>query len=294
MFIKTVLAFIMIGWSGCSTKVPNTLKSRLDTLPKETLKLHAQIQGTGAPVVLLHGFSSSLHTFSYMIEPLAKKYRVYALDLKGFGSSPKPRDARYSVYDQMLLVKDFMQEHNISNPIMIGHSLGAGVALSLAITGVPLKKMVLLDAAAYRQTRPMLLDWMQIPVLGKLGFYLLPARFEIKEGYKFAFYDDAKIPEKSVDILAKNLQSDNAKYAFATANDCLIPDDIDEVSQKYRHITIPTLIIWGYEDIVIRRNKAYRLHRDMPNSKLVFIPKCGHLPQEEKPQETLRAIEAFL
>jgi pimeloyl-ACP methyl ester carboxylesterase len=292
--IKILLAVIMILFGGCSMKQPNTLQSRLKSPKIVPLKLHALIKGEGEPLVMLHGFSSSHESFSHLIEPLSKKYKVYALDLKGFGASPKPRDDRYSVYDQMVLVKQFMDEHNITNPIMIGHSLGGGVILSLAVSGVPIKKMVLLDTAAYRQKRPFLLNLMQIPVFGSLGFYLLPSHYEIMEGYKFAFYDDSKIPQKNVDILTKNLQKKNAKYAFIRANDAIIPDDIDEVVKKYKDIDIPTLILWGYNDIVIRRSKAYKLHHDIQNSKLILIPGCGHLPQEERPKETLSYILDFL
>ncbi len=284
----------MIALLGCSMKQPDTLQRHLQMTQKEDIKLHYTVKGEGAPLIMIHGFSSSLHTWSHLIEPLSRKYKVYALDLKGFGNSPKPRDDRYSVYDQMLLVKAFMREHNISNPIMIGHSLGAGVILSLAITGEKIQKMVLIDAAAYRQNLPKLLRWLQIPVIGRLGFYLLPSSFEIKEGYKYAFYDHAKIPKEGVKTLTKNLQSPNGKYAFAKASDFLIPDDIDEVSRRYHDIDIPTLILWGYNDIIIRKDKAYRLHQDIKNSTLRFINLCGHMPQEECPEETLRHIEEFL
>lgn len=276
-------------------KVPNTLQNRLENPQENHLKLHAVIEGEGEPLVLLHGFSSSSHTFSHWMKPLSKKYKVYAIDLKGFGNSPKPLDDKYSVYDQMLLVKAFLDDHHIKNPIMIGHSLGGGVVLALALSKeVAIKKMVLIDAAAYKQNLPKLLRWLQFPILGKLGFYIMPAHFEIQEGYKYAFYDNDKIPQEGVDILTKNLQSKNGKYAFAKASDFLIPDDIDEVSKRYTEIDIPTLIIWGYDDIIIRRDKAYRLHRDIKNSTLRFIYDCGHMPQEEKPLETLKLIQNFL
>ena len=293
-YLSFLLA-IMIALGGCSMKKPNTLQSRLDNLKKEDIKLHAVIEGEGEPLIMIHGFSSSSHTFSHLTKALSKEYKVYAIDLKGFGKSPKPRDDRYSVYDQMLLVQDFIDEHGIKNPIMIGHSLGGGVILSLALTkSVDIKKMVLIDAAAYRQNLPKLLRWLQFPLLGKLGFYLIPASYEIKEGYKYAFYDNDKIPKEGIKELTQNLQSKNGKYAFAKASDFLIPDDIDEVSKRYGELDIPTLILWGYEDVIIRREKAQWLHRDIANSKLIYIYECGHMPQEEKPEETLQHILNFL
>lgn len=294
MHYLSTIFLIMILFGGCSLKQPDTLERHLSSTQKRDIKLHFITKGAGEPLIMIHGFSSSLHTFSHLFEPLSKRYKVYALDMKGFGKSPKPRDDKYSVYDQMQLVKNFMKEQNITNPIMIGHSLGAGVILSLAISGEKIKKMVLIDAAAYRQNLPKLLRWLQFPVVGKLGFYLLPARYEIEEGYKYAFYDNDKIPQEGVDILTKNLQSENAKYAFAKASDFLIPDDIDEVSKRYKEITIPTLIIWGYNDVIIRKFKAEKLHKDIKKSLLRYVPLCGHMPQEEAPEETLRYIEDFL
>jgi len=66
------------------------------------------------------------------------------------------------------------------------------------------------------------------------------------------------------------------------------------MAQKYHSIRIPTLIIWGANDIVIRKSKAYRLHKDIPGSKLVIIPRCGHIPHEEKPDEVITILEKFM
>ena len=292
--IRILLLAIMIALGGCSMKGPNTLKGCLANPAKTPIKLHAKVCGSGEPLVMLHGFASDMGTFSHLLPPLCKHYEVHRLDLKGFGDSPKPRDGRYSVYDQMALVDNYLREHNITNPIMIGHSLGGGVILSLAVHGVKIKKMVLIDPAAYRQNRPYLLNLMQIPFFGGLGFYLLPSHYEVMEGYKFAFYDDSKIPMERVNRLTNNLKMPNAKYAFREANDALIPEDIDEVVKNYPQIDIPTLILWGYEDVVIRRSKAYKLHHDLPLSTLYFLHGCGHMPQEEKPKETWEYIKKFL
>jgi pimeloyl-ACP methyl ester carboxylesterase len=133
-----------------------------------------------------------------------------------------------------------------------------------------------------------------IPIVGKIGLYLLPSSYQVKEGYRYAFFDDSKIPQEMVKKLSKSLSSKNAKYAFSKANEELVPDDIDKMSKRYDEIEIPTLIIWGKNDIVIRVKKAFKLHKDLKNSELVIIPNCGHIPHEEKPREVLKAIDRFL
>ena len=271
------------------------MENKLKVTAIPDIKLHSVSMGSGEDLLLIHGFGSSSSSFKYIMPSLAKDFKVTALDLKGFGKSPKPDDGNYSVYDHYLLVKRFIIEHNIKNPRIMGHSIGGGVAMLLALDeDIKVKKMVLFDTPAYKQDLPKLLRYANIPVFGKLGFYLLGSHYEVMEGYRYAFYDDSKIPKDLVDELAADLSSKNGKFAFLEANRELIPDDIEKLVKRYKDITTPTLIIWGYEDVVIRRSKAYKLHRDLPNSTLKFIHHCGHLPQEEKPKETLKLLKKFL
>jgi len=246
-------------------------------------------------ILMLHGFGSSSVTFKNIIPELSKRYHIYTPDLKGFGRSPKPKDDRYSVYDQYFIVKNFIKKHHIKNPILLGHSLGGSIAILLSLDKeIGVKKLILLDTPAYKQQLPKLLRYANIPIFGKLGFYLLPSHYEVLDGYKYAFYDHSKIPMKIVDELSNDLKSKNAKYAFLKTNQEIIPDDIDDISKRYKEIDIPTLIVWGYNDIVVRRSKAYRLNKDIKNSRLRFIYDCGHIPQEEKPKELLKILKSFL
>ena len=244
---------------------------------------------------MLHGFGSSGYSFHYLTDELSKKYQTISVDLKGFGDSPKPDDGHYSVYDQAVLVESFIKKHHLKNITLIGHSYGGGVALSLALLNPKLiKKMVLIDSAAYKQYIPSMMRDTQIPIVGALGFYLLPASYEMSESYDYLFYDKSKIEKKTLDIMAKNLQKTNAKTVFLSAVKDLIPEDIDEVSKRYKSITIPTLLIWGDKDVVVRKTTGYRLRRDLKNSKLKIIKNCGHIPHEEKPQEVLNYLSDFL
>ena len=297
MAVKLIFATAFMFY-GCAQKVPNTWQKRVLQDPvKEEIKLHARVfeNRDKQTIVLLHGFGTSWYSFSRIIPELSKYFTIYAIDLKGFGKSPKPKDNRYSVYDQAVLVDKFLREKNLKNIILIGHSYGGGVALSLVLMDKKrVKKMVLIDSACYDQKLPKLIRWLQIPIIGKIGFFILPSSFEVKESYKYAFYDDSKIPEDIVREYTKNLYLPNAKSVYFETTKELIPKDIDKISKKYSTIKIPTLLIWGENDIVIPKEKAYRLHKDLKNSKLVIIPKCGHMPHEERPKETLKALKSFL
>lgn len=291
--VSVLILALMIA--GCAPKVANTWQERIVKAPEAAILLHVETYGSGKPVVLLHGFGASSYSFSRIIPALSKHYKVYAVDLKGFGDSPRPDDHRYSVYDQAVLVERFLKTHHLDHVIVIGHSYGGGVALSLALMDpARIDKMVLIDAAAYAQQLPKLIRWLQIPVVGPLAFYLLPASYEVEDSYRYAFYDDRKIPKDIVKVYTENLRKPGAKRVYLEASHVLIPEDIDCVSRYYRQIRIPTLILWGANDIVIRPSRAYRLHRDLRNSRLVIIPRCGHIPQEECPEAVVKALEKFM
>ncbi len=297
--MRYVSLIVLLGLmlTGCAEKrVANTWQKRVtESAVQDAVSLHVRVTGKGQPLIMLHGFGASSYSFSKIIPELSKYFTIYAFDLKGFGDSPKPDDHRYSVYDQALLVDQYLKKHHLDKVILLGHSYGGGVALSLALLDPKrFAKLVLIDSASYDQQLPKLIRWLQIPVLGKLGFYLIPATVEVKESYKYAFYDKRKIPEDIVREYARNLYKPNARKVYLQTVENLIPEDIEEVSRRYKTIHIPTLIVWGANDIDIRKEKAYRLHRDIPHSQLKIIPRCGHIPHEEKPQETLKVLEDFL
>ncbi len=290
-----IAIFLLILFTGCSMKIPNTWKARIDNPQNEKINLHYTKKGHGQPVVMIHGFGLSSYSFRFLMHDLSKDYEVYALDLKGFGESIKPEDGRYSAYDQASYVLEFIRRHNLKNVILIGHSLGGGVALSVALKNKEeISKLILLDAAAYRQKLPKMIDWLNTPVIGKLGFYLLPASYHTKMAYKYAFYDDSKIPQDSIKELSKSLQKPNARYAYCQTSNCIIPEDIDEVSKKYKTLNIPTLVIWGDKDTVVRKKIAYKLYHDLPVVTLKIIPNCGHIPHEEQPEVVIKHIRKFL
>jgi len=285
----------MFLFGSCSSKIPNTWQSRVQDTPISNIKLHSEIQGKGEPIVLLHGFGSSSYSFVDVAKTLSKKFKVYNLDLKGFGSSPKPDDNRYSPYDQAILVSEFIKKHHLKNVTLIGHSYGGSVALSLALMNQKnIKKMVLISPAAYKQHLPSLIRKMHMPLIGAIGFYLLPSSYEVGEGYRYAYHDDSKIPKKTLENITKSMQSRGAKSAFYSATYDLVPEDIEEISKRYKEITVPTLIIWGEKDVVIKKINGYKLQKDLQNSKLKIIKNCGHIAHEERTHEVVEYLLDFL
>jgi len=296
--VRIALLIIGIVMSGCAPKVPITWKNRIEVPLQHPLELSYTSLGHGSTILFLHGFGESKHTWRYLQRDLARSYRLYSLDLKGFGDSPKTKDDLYSIYDQALLVENFIRKHHIKNVTIVGHSFGGGVALVLALMNkthhLSIKRLVLINTMAYNQQLPKMLRLLNTPIIGPLGLAIMPGRWQALEAYKYAFSDDTKIPSDGVEHSAKIINNPDAKYAYIKTVAQIVPDDIEVMTKQYKNITLPTLIIWGEDDISIKIYTAYRLHSILPNSRLRIFGNTGHMPHEEAPQRVIKEIRSFM
>jgi pimeloyl-ACP methyl ester carboxylesterase len=263
------------------------------------LRLHAETVGAGPPVVCLHGFGATSYTWREVRASLAAAHTVYTFDLKGFGRSPKPADGRYTVHDQAALVLACIDELKLTGLTLAGHSFGGGVALVTALEllrsrpGV-LASLILIDAASYRQPIPMFMRVLRWPVAGPLLQMLAPATLQVRLVLQRAYYDRRLIPDASVDAYAAPLRSPGGPRALRETARQIIPTDIDAICARYPTIDVPTLIVWGAHDAIVPLACGERLHRAIPQSRLVVVENAGHMPHEETPGPVRRAIEEFL
>jgi len=290
-----------LGLGGCAVMDKNTPGWTQYRTPDQSteLRLASSSTGSGDPVLLIHGFGASSYSWRHIVTPLAQKYRVITIDLKGFGESPKPRDDHYSVYEQARLVRDFILDNNLQNLHIVGHSYGGGVALAVSIylaSSHPdvQKSLVLMDNIAYPQELPNFVKVLATPILGPLLIHALPDTFQVKALLKKVYFNDDLIPQDAIDHYAADLGKPNAKYATLTTARQILPIDLQEFSENYANLTIPTLIIWSREDEIVPLAIGKRLHENLPNSKLVVMSDVGHAVQEEKPSLLLPHLQHFL
>ncbi len=266
---------------------------------QKDVELYYESHGAGNPVILLHGFGGNIYTWRYLIEPLSKQSRLIAVDLKGFGKSPKPRDNHYEVQDQANLIFNFIVDHQLTNLTLIGHSYGGGVALVTALKLIKerpnwLRRLVLIDAAAYNQDLPVFIDILRTPVLGRLSLSLLSNKQKVRMILKKSYYDDSRITDDQIKAYAAPLASEGGHYALTKTAKSIVPRDIQHISAQYKEIKLPTLILWGRHDKIVPLQIGERLKKDITSSALVIIENCGHIPHEEQPAAAIAAIAAFL
>jgi pimeloyl-ACP methyl ester carboxylesterase len=267
--------------------------------PDAPVKLFYEEEGKGPPVLLIHGFGTSTYTWRHIAPALALTHRVIAVDLKGFGQSDKPFDARYSVFDQAELLAQFIEEHDLRDLTIVGHSFGGGIALRLALDhdtrlAGRIKKLVLLDSIAYAQHIPIFFRMLDVPLVSHLGVRMVPPIVQTRVALRIAYFDDSKIDPEEVETYAAPLKTAAGKHAIIYSARQIVPNDLDAIAEQYKSITLPTLILWCDHDRIVPLEVGLKLRRAMPNSSLRLVQDCGHMPQEEQPATTLDLLQGFI
>jgi pimeloyl-ACP methyl ester carboxylesterase len=250
----------------------------------------AKISVAKPTVVLVHGFASSLDVWAGVAPVLAKTQRVIAMDLKGFGWTDRP-EGDYSPEAQAKLVLHLLEQRGVARSAIVGHSWGSSVVLS-ATTQAPdrFTKIALYDAWVYEEQLPTFFHWSRADGVGEALFGLFYKQ-RADERIALAFFDKKFITERLIESVDSQLERPGTVAAALAA---VRGQDYSESERRYRAIDKPTLLMWGREDLVTPIKYGERLARDLPSSKLVVYPRCGHFPMIEALSTSTRDLVAFL
>ncbi len=301
-FLLVGLAALCAALASCAPMIAlhdSEVHYKTINTPAGPLRLAVTDKGAGRPILLLHGFATSSYTWQAIEPELTKNHRVIAVDLRGFGASDKPLDDHYSIFDQADAIEAFIEQENLQDLTIIGHSFGGGVTLALTLklaeqSHPRIRNIVLIDSIAYKQPIPIFFRLLQVPMLGEVSMTLVPPEVQVAQGLRLAYYDNTKITARAVAEYANTLYSPASKHALIKTVEQMVPPNIEEIAERYKTIKVPTLVIWCKHDKVVPVFYGYRLQADIPPAELIVFDSCGHMPQEEKPDDTVRAIEGFL
>ena len=263
------------------------------------LPLYVERVGRGDPLILLHGFGASRVTWRHWVPELARRFSVYLVDMRGFGSASKVEPPRYAPSDMADDVVRMILALDLRGATVVGHSIGGGVALLTTLRlqdageGPRVTRLISIAGTAYAQQIPRYVNMLRHRRT-QLLLQLLPVSWLIRKVLESIVYDVSSITDEMVEGYAKPLRARATKRAVIAAALQLIPDDLDQITARYRRLDVPTLILSGRHDPVVRLPLGERLAREMPNAKLVVLEECGHVPSEERPEEGLRVVLEFL
>jgi pimeloyl-ACP methyl ester carboxylesterase len=247
-------------------------------------------EGEGPAVVLIHGFASSLETWETVRPALRGRFRVLALDLKGFGWTDRP-EGDYSVEAQAKLVLELMDRRGIRRAAVVGHSYGASVALAVALRAPErVSRLALYDAWAYEEQLPAFFHLSRAQGLGEALFGLWYGE-RTDERITLAFHDPEFVTEALVEDVDRALERPGTRAAALAA---VRQMHYAHLERRYRTIRAPALLLWGREDRVTTLRVGERLARDLPRSRLVVYPNCGHFPMIEAAAQSTDELVRFL
>ena len=262
------------------------------------LPLHVEEYGEGPrQIMLLHGFGANSYTWRGWIGALAKNHRVWSVELKGHGSAPAPPDDLYALHDHADLVHRLVLQKDLRQLTLIGHSMGGGIALLVALRLLDegrLERLVLVSSAAYPQRLPPFIALAARGRLSEWGFRFFPKRLLIRRVLRSIVFDREGVTDAQVAAYAEPLYSPAHRAALIKTAGRIIPADFAGLTTRIPKIDLPTLLLWGRHDWVVPLDVAERLLAALPNAQLEIMENCGHVPPEELPKESLEIVLKFL
>lgn len=262
--------------------------------PYGPLAMHYVEKGKGAKhILLLHGFRAHSYTWRHLVEPLAQSgYHVWAIDYIGYGLSDKPDHAVYDFDFFIQQIEDFMKAHGIPKAHLIGSSMGGGLALKMALTYPEhVSSLTLLDALGYPLNMPFYLS---------IGRYIhqIWAPFLrpklVRHSLNEIFFNSELITDEQVEAYSLPYRFPGGISATLLTLQQFDNQHLVDMSNQYQYLNYPTLVIWGDQDRLIPTTHYEQFLKDFPHAQCLLIKNCGHIPQEEAPQQVIPALSAFL
>jgi len=261
------------------------------------VRIHYQEAGDpNAPaLVLIHGFASSTLVWSKVFLPLAEiGFRVIAIDMVGFGYSGKPRNGEYTIAGQASLLNSLLDRLNIKRATLAGSSYGGAVAATCALD-YPQRVQKLVLIGTVNNNRPLNYKLMRVfgsPVFGDVVSPLLIGSRRLLRRRMKRVYDrhEWALDERRVDARHLPLRAAGTQRAIIRT---VRRWDAERISREAHLIHQPTLLLWGENDREIPLADGERLHEQIPGSRLIVFLNCGHVPQEEYPEEFTKIVADF-
>lgn len=253
------------------------------------MELHYRSIGQGQPMIILHGVfgtSDNLQTFG---KQLANHYHVYLIDQRNHGSSPHSDDFNYQVMAEDL--HEFIEKHQLKNPIILGHSMGGKVAMFYA-TQHPKQfdKLIVVDIAprAYPVHHQQILE-----ALSAVEIDQISSRKEAEEQMK-PYIADFGIRQ----FLLKNLKRTDDNKGFEwKLNLSVIKNNIERIGEGIEdnvQVDKPVLFVKGAKSDYIKNEDETLIKSIFPSAKIVTIKNAGHWVHAEQPEQLFEEVSKFL
>jgi len=246
------------------------------------LSTHYIEKGSGEPIILLHGFFFDTYMWNKNIDALAERFKVYAIDLWGFGfSTREPLDYGYPLYTQQLL--KFMDALEIPKASLIGQSMGGGTIINFTASNRDrVNKIILVDAAGMPNRLPIMGRISNLPKLGEF-MYGLNNNFIRRMTLGNTFLHNKQIiTEEYFENATRfhKIKGTIEVMLYITRKQFF--DTLIEEIDKLGLMNVPTLIVWGREEQSIPLPIGEEMHTILKSSRLEILDQAGHCAHDDQ------------
>ena len=244
------------------------------------LNLNYICEGEGKDVLILHGWGASIPTMLPIHNHLKDRFKVYTLDLPGFGESDQPKEV-WGSHDYADFVKKFMDEQGIKEVILIGHSHGGRISIVLSSSFPELvSQMILIDSAGIIAKR-------------KPKYYFKVYSFKaLKKMYGLLFFYVDK--EKRLEKFYKRFGSTDYKATDGIMRNIMVKVVNDNLESLLKDIKAQTLLVWGRDDEDTPVYMGEIMEREIKGSGLIVLENAGHFSYIDQFQRFKLIIDSFL
>lgn len=260
----------------------------------EGMPVHYKREGTGFPVVLIHGTGAMLQTWDEWARALvAQDYEVIRMDVQSFGLTGPRQDGDYSIDSYVHFLEQFIDKMKLDSFDLVGNSLGGNIAWHYAIEHPDkIGKMVLIAPSGFEtqdKEGSLVFELAKREWLGNI-LKNMGTRFFVRRTLEDVYYDDSKITEKQyAQYLAASKREGN-REAFIQRLQTKEQNKTDQLET----IKTPTLLMWGDRDVLVPDHLSARFAAALPRDTLIVYPNVGHVPMEEIPERSVKDAIDFL
>lgn len=261
-------------------------------------RIRYRAEGSGPPVVLIHGLGASLEVWEWTVPALRDRHTAITFDFPGFGmSDPLPLAASPDGIAPVTLA--IMDAIGVSRAAIVGSSLGGGIAVVTAGTAPQrCTALVLVGAAGFDRPVSPVYRMLTLPGLGEVVVALL--RRYPRLGVVGSFADPRRIPDRLVEVVRRDLARAEVRRTALRVMRAMAgfrgvnPEVVAKVRDAAARITAPTLLVWGTADRVVPPAQASVAAGIIPRARVHMIPGIGHVPFIEAAEAFNGVLAAFL
>lgn len=303
---KGLAAMLALSVIGCTT--PNSItvattqklvqheRNKADLAIKsfklstgETLVYAENENTSGEPLLLIHGFGANKDNFIFIAKEF-KDYHVIIPDLLGFGESDKPMDADYRAKAQAQRLHELMQAKGMASNLHVGgNSMGGTISTAYAsLYPEEVKSLWLIDTGGFLSVG--MAEALQSGTLDDNP--LLVKNFEDFENMMQLVMNKPPYLPKTFKAIMAQERIDNQQLEAKILKQ-IVDDSMEDEAKIIAEHKIPTLVVWGEKDHVIKPETADYIAKLIPQAKVIMMPEIGHAPMVEAVKQSANDYKAF-